>query len=446
MKILAHRGLYSGALVPGRLGTGAGAEDCWRQQTIHTAKYTREKLWPQMTVFDILAERVAAHPDRIAIKDQNGTTTYVALKDRIERAAQFYRSIGIKRGDVVTIQLPNRVEFAVAFIALELLGAIANKVNPDFRARELDYMLKFSGSSAYVFPREWKEFDYAGMAHGLQQANPALKRLIVVGGAVEGMHDFDGGVTAAAPIIAADKVHMDPNEVCRMCFTSGTTGDPKCALHSFNTTLYAVDLLNRDMEVTEREVFLVFLPLGLNWGYITLLQSILAGATLVLMERFNPRAALELIHEVTVLENDFPHSGDGTTVNLTIWRQGEEKNLSLTLGELPKSKAAHATNSDSDATGAGLPKLGMTVAPAGEVAGSGSEGVVVTEVDPDGVASEHGLKSGDLILEVGGSKVATPEDMRKALGDAQKNGKHAVLMRVKSDGTTKFVAIPFARA
>jgi non-ribosomal peptide synthetase component E (peptide arylation enzyme) len=259
------------------------------------ARYTSEKLWLQKTVFDILAEQATAHPDRIAIKDQNGTITYGALKDEIERAAQFYRSIGIKRGDVVTIQLPNRVEFAVAFIALELLGAIANKVNPDFRARELDYMLKFSGSTAYVFPKEWKDFDYAGMARGLQQANPALKRLIVVGGAVEGMFDFDRGVAASEPIAAADKVQMDPNEVCRMCFTSGTTGNPKCALHSFNTTLYAVDLLNHDMQVTEREVFLVFLPLGLNWGYITLLQSILAGGKLVLMERFNPRAALELI-------------------------------------------------------------------------------------------------------------------------------------------------------
>ena len=66
-------------------------------------------------------------------------------------------------------------------------------------------MLKFSGSSAYVFPKEWKDFDYAGMARGLQQENPELKRLIVVGGAVEGMHDFDAGVAAAAPITAADK-------------------------------------------------------------------------------------------------------------------------------------------------------------------------------------------------------------------------------------------------
>ena len=136
----------------------------------------------------------------------------------------------------------------------------------------------------------------------------------------------------------------------------------------------------------------------------------------------------------------------GAAVKLTVWRKGEEKSFSLTLGELPKSKEARATNPDSDKAAAGLPKLGMMVAPAEEVAGSGSEGVVVTEVDPDGVASEHGFKSGDVILEVGGSKVATPEDVRKAMGEAQKNGKHAVLMRVKSDNTTKFVAIPFAHA
>jgi serine protease Do len=136
----------------------------------------------------------------------------------------------------------------------------------------------------------------------------------------------------------------------------------------------------------------------------------------------------------------------GATVKLTVWRKGEEKSFSLSLGELPKSREARATKPDTEATGAGLPKLGMIVAPAEEVAGSGSEGVVVTEVDPDGVASEHGLKSGDIILEVGGSKVATAKDIRKAMGDAQKNGKHAVLMRVKSDNATKFVAIPFARA
>ena len=136
----------------------------------------------------------------------------------------------------------------------------------------------------------------------------------------------------------------------------------------------------------------------------------------------------------------------GAAAKLTVWRKGEEKSFSLTLGEVPQAREARAASPDSDAAGASLPKLGLSLAPAGEIAGSGSEGVVVTEVDPDGLASEQGLKSGDVILEVGGTKVATVADVRKAVGDAQKNGKHAVLMRVKSDERMKFVAIPFARA
>jgi serine protease Do len=136
----------------------------------------------------------------------------------------------------------------------------------------------------------------------------------------------------------------------------------------------------------------------------------------------------------------------GATVKFTIWRNGEEKIFSLMLGEMPKSRVARAAAPESDTTGMDAPKLGLTLAPAGEVAGSGSDGVVVTAIDPDGLASEHGLKSGDVILEVAGTKVASAADVRKAVGEARKNGKHAVLLRVKSDDTTKFVAIPFARA
>ena len=125
---------------------------------------------------------------------------------------------------------------------------------------------------------------------------------------------------------------------------------------------------------------------------------------------------------------------------------GEERAFSLTLGELPKSREARINTPDSDTSHAGLPKLGLSLAPAGEIAGAGSDGVVVTGIDRNGPASEQGLKTGDVILEVGGSKVANAADVRRAIGDAQKSGKHAVIMRVKSDDKTKFVAIPFAHA
>ena len=68
------------------------------------------------------------------------------------------------------------------------------------------------------------------------------------------------------------------------------------------------------------------------------------------------------------------------------------------------------------------------------------------DIDRNGLAFEHGFKTGDVILDVAGKKVVTPVDVRNAVRDAHKDGKRVVLMRLKSDETTKFVAVPIARA
>jgi serine protease Do len=135
----------------------------------------------------------------------------------------------------------------------------------------------------------------------------------------------------------------------------------------------------------------------------------------------------------------------GSTAKLSVWRKGEEKSFSIVLGELPRERTARASES-SDSKGTDVPRLGLTLAPAGQVAGSGSEGVVVTQVDPNGIASDQGLQTGDVILEVAGKKVANPADVRSALNAAQKDGKRTVLMRVKSGEATKFVALRLGRA
>ena len=70
---------------------------------------------------------------------------------------------------------------------------------------------------------------------------------------------------------------------------------------------------------------------------------------------------------------------------------------------------------------------------------------MITNVDPNGLASEMGFKTGDVILDVAGKKVTTPADVRTAMSDAQTGGKRTVLMRLKSDAGTRFVAVPVAR-
>lgn len=256
--------------------------------------------WRDDTFFDILAARAKAHPNRDVFVDGEARITYGELKDKVERCAAFLRQIGIRHGDVVTIQLPNRIAFPVVFFALELIGAIANKVNPDFRVRELDYILRFSGSRAFVCPASFKGFDYVGMAHRLREAIPELTHVIVSGGDIDGGWNLEDGIAATPPLAAEDRVRMSADQVFRMAFTSGTTGDPKCVLHSFNSTLPAVRQINTDMGVTEQDVQLVYLPVCLNWGYLCLLQTIVTGSRAVLLERFSAKAALDLIERERV--------------------------------------------------------------------------------------------------------------------------------------------------
>src|SRR5688572_17002472 len=238
------------------------------------------------TFHEILARRAAAHPDREAIVDHRHRVTYGELLARVDRTAAGLQHLGIGPGDVVTIQLPNWVEFAYVFFACERIGAVANQIGPDFRSREVEYIVRFSESRAFVCPATFKGFDYVDMMRQLRPGLTDVKAVIVLGGGGEGTVSLDEIIYGATEPPPLAPHHMDADEIMRMAFTSGTTGNPKGVTHSFNTTLPAGRILNTAMNVTEREVFLVYLPVGLNWGYLTLVQSVMAGARVVLLDRF----------------------------------------------------------------------------------------------------------------------------------------------------------------
>ena len=167
----------------------------------------------------------------------------------------------------------------------------------------------------------------------------------------------------------------------------------------------------------------------------------------------------------------------GASVRLVVLHKGAEKNLTLTLGELPNVRETSndapprdtrrrrdrdqdlQRGPDGDDRGdlrgnrrrgdredrgdlrGDVPRLGLSLAP-----NESTEGVVIAEVDPNSVAAESGFKAGDVILDIGGKVVSTPADVRKAFGDARSEGKRNVLLRVKSQEGTRFISIPLGRA
>jgi serine protease Do len=140
----------------------------------------------------------------------------------------------------------------------------------------------------------------------------------------------------------------------------------------------------------------------------------------------------------------------GNAVKLNVLHKGQDKVVNLTLGQLPNSVEAKADTDDGDKgsaipRGTDVPKLGLTLAPANSVAGAGKDGVVVTEVDPKSAAAERGFKEGDVILEVAGKSVTNAGDVRDAINAARTDNKNSILMRVKSGGSSRFVAVPVAK-
>jgi serine protease Do len=131
--------------------------------------------------------------------------------------------------------------------------------------------------------------------------------------------------------------------------------------------------------------------------------------------------------------------GPEKKVDLTYVRDGSERTANVRLGTLPAEKEA-AVSAPETTGRASLANLGLSLAPASSVSGA-KEGVVVTEVDPDGVAAQKGLKSGDIILEAAGRPVSRPAEISSALDAAKKDGRKAVLLRVKSGDQTRFVAL-----
>jgi len=133
--------------------------------------------------------------------------------------------------------------------------------------------------------------------------------------------------------------------------------------------------------------------------------------------------------------------GPKKTAKLSIVRNGSPMTIDVTLGTMPADKTASAESHNFDDNGASassaLAKLGLTLR-----AAHGQDGVMVTDVDPDGAAAEKGLKEGDVILEVAGKSVSRPSEVVEAIDTAKSDGKKSVLLRVKSGDGERYLTLP----
>ena len=189
--------------------------------------------------FDIVDEIAKKDPEKLAMLhvDKHKVErrfTFNDMKRASNQCANYFKSLGIKKGDRVMLVLKRHYQFWYAILALHKLGAVAIPATNLLQEHDFDYRFNAAEVSAIVCTADG---DVAHQVDLAEPASPTLKTKILVGGEREGWHNFD----EEFPLFSAHFYRTEDtacgNDLMLMFFTSGTTGYPKIAAHNYKYAL-----------------------------------------------------------------------------------------------------------------------------------------------------------------------------------------------------------------
>lgn len=189
--------------------------------------------------FDVVDEIAEKYPDKLAMihldKHKNEKDfTFSQIKKESARVANYFKSLGIKRGDRVMLVLKRHYEFWFAMIALHKLGAIAIPATYLLQKHDFVYRYNAAGVKAIVCTADG---DTAKIAEDAAKECPSVELKLIVGGRKDGWHDFDAEYPLYSSKFAREKDTPCGEDPALMFFSSGTTGEPKMVMHKHTYAL-----------------------------------------------------------------------------------------------------------------------------------------------------------------------------------------------------------------
>ena len=283
----------------------------------HTGRY----VWKRYDVIDktfseVLDTMVEHFPDQYAFKytTLDYTRTYSEFRRDVDKVAAALISLGVKPGYHVAIWATNIPQWFLTFWATVKIGAVLVTVNTAYKLHEAEYLLRQSDTHTLVMIDSCKDSNYKeimetlcpelrDLAPGkpLHSAKlPFLKNIVTVGFKMDGCLDWDGMMSRADSVPAAEvrrrAAEVRPDDVCNMQYTSGTTGFPKGVMLTHRNIVNNGKIMGDRMDLSTADRMMVQVPMFHCFGMVLTMTSIMThGGTLCPMPYFSPKSSLACI-------------------------------------------------------------------------------------------------------------------------------------------------------
>jgi acyl-CoA synthetase (AMP-forming)/AMP-acid ligase II len=238
------------------------------------------------TLWGLIERRARDAPHAAAVLFGEEVTSNREFRERALSLARGLAGLGVRKGDVVAVQLPNIPEYLLSYAAICALGATLQPVHMPYRRAELATLLKHSGTRAFLCLSRFKEESPA------KEAVSLVEQVVTLGEPIDGTRAF-ASLTAGPGLERV--AEGSPDDRFLLLYTSGTTDNPKGVPHAQRGFLANAMASVPEMEISKGEVILSAAPLTHLYGLYAYHLSLCSGAAMSLLPGFTPAGLAEVM-------------------------------------------------------------------------------------------------------------------------------------------------------
>jgi 2,3-dihydroxybenzoate-AMP ligase len=270
-------------------------------------QYYRNRVWLGMTLGQMLDRSCDLYHHKEAFVSGEVRLTYEQLREMMNRAAIAFLELGLLKLDRVLLQIPNWAEFVYAYYGLHKIGAIPVMCIPRFSQREMEHFCEITEAKAWIVPRQYEKNDYLPMIETFKSRPFSLKHILVIDSVKQKGESWPEGALSFNDLL--NKVDLkqypkdylqpfrpDPNDICHLMPTGGSTGLPKLVPRTHNDFLCNFDFRAKAWERSAHDITLIATPITHNMAIeVSMNPTFLHGGKVVMISSTRPKEILEAI-------------------------------------------------------------------------------------------------------------------------------------------------------